>query len=84
MLQSETLAKRKICPHVQMKLLAKNIEEQLKLTHRVVKIVDRPHRMICVTMLRYNVEKPETSYPSAIVWNKKVRRKIQSICLCGL
>ena len=46
-------------PPVQVKLLAKDMEEQLKLTH---KVVDRPHRKICVTMLRYNVEKSETSY----------------------
>ena len=49
-------------PTVQVKLLAKDIEEQLKRTHKVVEIVRRPHRKICVTMLRYNVEKPETSY----------------------
>ena len=46
---------------VQVKLLAKDMEEQLKLTHRVVEVVDRTHRKFCVTMLRYNVEKPETS-----------------------
>ena len=45
---------------VQVKLLAKNMEEQLKLTHKVVDIVDRPHRKIWVTMLGYSVEKPET------------------------
>ena len=44
-------------PPVQVKLLAKDMEEQLKLTHRVVEVVDRPHRKICVTMLRYKVEK---------------------------
>ena len=37
------------------------MEEQLKLTHKIVEVVDRPHRKICVTMLRNNVEKPETS-----------------------
>ena len=45
-----------------MKLLARDMEEQLKLTHKVVEVVDRQRRKICVTMLRYNVEKPETSY----------------------
>ena len=49
-------------PPVQVKLLAKDMEEQLKLTQKVVEVVDRPHRKICVTMLRYNVEKTETSY----------------------
>ena len=46
---------------MQVKLLAKDMEEQLKLRHKVVEVVDRPHRKICVTMLRYNVEKPGTS-----------------------
>ena len=45
-----------------MKLLAKDMGEQLKLSHKVVEVVDRPHREICMTMLRYNVEKGETSY----------------------
>ena len=45
----------------QVKLLAKDMEEQLKLTHKVVEVADRPHRKICVTMLRYNVEKPDIS-----------------------
>ena len=38
------------------------MEEQFKLTHKVVEVVDRPHRKICMTMMRYNVEKSETSY----------------------
>ena len=49
-------------PLVQVKLLAKDMEEQLNLTHRIVEVAGRPHRKICVTMLRYNVEKPETSF----------------------
>ena len=49
-------------PRVKVKLLTKDMEEQLKLTHKIVEFVVRPHRKICVTMLRYNVEKPETSY----------------------
>ena len=55
-------SKKETLPPVQVKLLAKDMEEQLKLTHKVVEVVDRPHRKICLTMLRYNVEKPEFSY----------------------
>ena len=55
-------SKEENLPRVQVKLLAKDMEEQLKLTHKVVEVVDRPHRKICVAILRYNVEKPETSY----------------------
>ena len=39
-------------PPGQVKLLRKDIEEQLKLTHNIVEVVDRPHRKICVTKLR--------------------------------
>ena len=49
-------------PPVQVKLLAKDMEAQLKLIHKVVEIVGRPHRKICVTMLRYKVEELEISY----------------------
>ena len=54
-------SKKENLPPVKVKLLAKDMEEQLKLTHQVVEVVDRPHRKICVTMLRYNVEKPKIS-----------------------
>ena len=54
-------SKEESLPPVQVKLLTDDMEEQLKLTHKVVEVVDRPHRKICVTMLLYNVEKPETS-----------------------
>ena len=49
-------------PHVAGKLLARDMEEQFKLTHKVEEIVDRPHRKICVTLLRYNMEEPKTLY----------------------
>ena len=55
-------SKEENLPPVQVKLLAKDMEEQLKLTHKVVEVADRPHRKICVNKLPYNVEKPETSY----------------------
>ena len=45
--------------------------EQLKLTHKVVEVFDRPHRKICVTMLRYNVEKPETSYVQVRLFRRR-------------
>ena len=64
-------SKEENLPPVQVKLLAKDMEEQLKLTHRVVEVVDRPQRKICVTMLRYNVEKPETSYVQVRLFGRR-------------
>ena len=58
-------------PPVQVKLLATDMEEQLKLTHKIVEVVDRPHRKIWVTMLRYNVEKLETSYVQVRLFGRR-------------
>ena len=64
---SDFSKEEKLLP-VQVKLLAKDMEAQLKLTH---KVVDRPHRKICVIMLRYNVEKPETSYVQVQLFGRR-------------
>ena len=42
--------------------MSKDMVEQLKLTHKVVDVVDRPCRRICVTLLRYIVDKPDSFY----------------------
>ena len=42
--------------------MSKDMDEQLKLSHKVVDVVDQANRKICVTLLRYNVDKPESSY----------------------
>ena len=42
--------------------LSKDMEEQLNLVHKVIDVVDRPNRKICVTLLRYKVDNPDTSY----------------------
>ena len=75
-------SKEEDLPPVQVKLLAKDTEEQLKLTHKDVEVVDGPHRKFCVTMLRYNVEKPETSYVQVRVFGR--RGKIHPKCFWEL
>ena len=42
--------------------MSKDVDEQLKLAFKVVDVVERADRKICVTLLRYNVDKPESSY----------------------
>ena len=49
--------------------LSKDMKEQLKLVHKVIDVVDRPNRNICVTMLRYKVDNPETSYAQFRLYN---------------
>ena len=51
--------------------LSKDIEEQLKLVHKVIDVVDRPNRKICVTMPRYKVDNPETSYAQVRLFGRR-------------
>ena len=51
--------------------ISKDMDEQLKLAHKVVDTVDRANKKICVTLLRYNVDKPETSYAEVRLFEKK-------------
>ena len=47
------------------------MEEQLKLVHKVINVVDRPNRMICVTLLRYKLDNPETFYAQVRLFGRK-------------
>ena len=47
------------------------MEEQLKLVHKVIDVVDCPNRRICVTLLRYNKDNPETSYAQVRLFGRK-------------
>ena len=51
--------------------LSKDMEEQLKLVHEVIDVVDRPNRKICVTVLTYKVDNPETSYAQIRLFGRK-------------
>ena len=58
----------------------KNMDERLKLAHKVVDVVDRANRKICVTLLRYNVDKPESSYAQVRIFaGKKGDEKFQRV-----
>ena len=60
--------------------MSRDMDEQLKLAHKVVDVVDRANRKICVTLLRYNVDKPESSYNQVLLFaGKKEDEKIQQV-----
>ena len=51
--------------------LPKDMEEQLKLVHKVIDVVDCPNRRICVTKLIYKLDNPETSYAQVRLFGRK-------------
>ena len=60
--------------------LSKDMEEQLKLVHKVIDVVDQPNRKICVTLLRYKADNPETSNAQVRLFGRKTgKEKFQQI-----
>ena len=59
---AENFAREENLTPVLIPTMYRDMDEQLKLSHKVVHVVDRTNRKICVTLLRYNVDKPESSY----------------------
>ena len=60
--------------------LSKDMDEQLKLADKVVDVVDRANRKICVTLLRYNVDKLDSSYAQVRLFaRKKEDEKFQQV-----
>ena len=60
--------------------MSRDMEEQFKLPHKVVDVVDRTNKKICVTPLRYNVDKPEISYAQVRLFaRKKEDEKLQQV-----
>ena len=55
--------------------LCKDMEEQLKLVHKVIDVVDRPKRRICVTLLRYKADNPGTSYAQVRLFGRKTEEE---------
>ena len=59
---AENFAREETFSQVLIPTMSKGMNEQVKPAHKVVDGVDQANREICVTMLRYNVDKPEGSY----------------------
>ena len=56
------------------------MEEQLKLVHKVTDGVDCPNRKICITLLRYKVNNPKSSYAQVRLFGRKTEEeKFQQI-----
>ena len=68
---AENFAREENLTPVLIPPMLKDMGEQLKLAHKVVDAVDRVNKNICVTLLRYNVDKPESSFAQVRLFAKK-------------
>ena len=77
---AENFAREENFTPVLIPTMSKDTDEQLKLSHKVVDVVDRRNRKNSVTLLRYNVEKPERFYdPVRLFARKKEGEKFQQV-----
>ena len=68
---AENVAREENLTPLLIPTMSKDMDEQLKLAHKVVDVVDRANKKICVTLLRYNVDKPESPYAQALLFSRK-------------
>ena len=68
---AEIFAREENLTPVLIPTMSKDMDEQLKLAHKVLDVVDRAHRRICVTLQRYDVDKPEISYAQFQIFARK-------------
>ena len=77
---AENFDREKSLAPVLIPTMSRDIDEQFKLAHKLVDVVDRANRKICVTPLRYNVDKPENSYAQVPLFaRKKEDQKFQQV-----
>ena len=77
---AEIFARKENLTTVLIPTMSKNMDEQLKPAHKVVGVVDRANRKICVTLLRYNVDKLESSHAQVrMIARKKEDEKFEQV-----
>ena len=68
---AENFAGQEFLTPVLIPTMSKDLDEQLKLIHRVVDVVNRANRKICVNLLRYSLDKPESSNAQVPLFARK-------------
>ena len=80
LVNAENFAREENLTTVLIPTMSKDMDEQLKLAHKVVDLVDRANRKIFVTLLRNNVDKLESSYAQVPLFaRKKEDEKFQQV-----
>ena len=80
---AESLGREENLSSVLIPTISEDMDEQLKLAHKLIDVVDQTCKKICVTLLWYNVEKPEISSAQVRLFAKTEEEKFQQI-VCEL
>ena len=76
---AENIAREEKLTPVLIPRMSKAMDEPLKLPHKLVDVVYRANRKTCVTLLRYNLDKPEIFHAQVLLARKKEDDKFQQV-----
>ena len=77
---AENFAREETLSPVLIPTMSKDLDERLKQAPKVVDVVDRPYRRICVILLRYKMDKPGSSYAPVVFFVRKMEgEKFQQV-----
>ena len=79
-MRQKNIAREENLTPVLIPTMSKDMDEQLKLAHKVVDAVDRANTKTCVTLLRYKLDLLEGSYAQVRLFaGKKEGEKFQQV-----
>ena len=77
---AENFARERDLTPLVIPTMSKEMDEQLKLAHKVVDVLERGNRKICVTLLRHNMDEPESFYAQVrLLSRRKEDEKFQQV-----
>ena len=72
---ADNFTKEENLPYINVVGMSRDIDEQLKHVHKVIEIAEGAKRRVCVTLLRYKENNPETSYAQIRLFIRRTEEK---------
>ena len=72
---ADNFTKEENLPYINVVGLSRDIDEQLKHVHKVIEIAEGTKRKMCVTLLRYKEDNPETSYAQIRLFTRRTEEE---------
>ena len=72
---ADNFTKEENLPYINVVGLSRDIGEQLKHVHKVTEIAEGAKRKVCVTLLRYKEDSPETSYAQIRLFTRRAEEE---------
>ena len=72
---ADNFTKEENLPYINVVGLSRDIDEQLKHVHKVIGIAEGAKRKVCVTLLRYKEDNPETTYAQIRLFTRRTKEE---------